>query len=49
MKFRIVEYTHSVDNLKYDSNRVKIEYVIEKRTMFGWKEVFNKELKKKRI
>jgi len=47
MKFRIVEYTHKVDSLKF--GKAQIEYVIEKKNIFGWKEIFNKELKSKRI
>jgi hypothetical protein len=51
MKFRIVEYTHCVDDLKSDiqNSRCRIEYVIEKKTFFGWKEIINKELRSKRI
>jgi hypothetical protein len=49
MKFRIVEYIHCVNELKNENGRSKIEYVIERKTLFGWKEIFNKELDSKRI
>lgn len=49
MKFRIVEYTHCVSDLKWENGRSRIEYVIEKQTWLGWKEIFNTEIKPKRI
>jgi len=49
MKFRIVEYTHCVSELKWENGRSRIEYVIEKQTWLGWKEIFNTELEPKRI
>lgn len=50
MKFRIVEYTHRVNELNIDNGRSTIEYVIEKKKwLCGWKEVFHKELTNKRI
>lgn len=49
MKFRIVEYIHSVNNLGIGGRAATIEYVIERKTWFGWKEIFNTELKPKRI
>jgi hypothetical protein len=47
MKFRIVEYTHNVSEIKH--NNLKIEYVIEKKNTFGWKEIVSKEITSKRI
>lgn len=46
MKFRIVEYIHHVDLLKDDNtyNQPTVEYVIEKKKLFGWEEVVKKEL-----
>lgn len=49
MKFRIVEYIHCLNELEQEKGRASIEYVIEKKTFFGWKEVFNTELTPKRI
>ena len=50
MKLRIVEYTHCVNDLGRENGRARIEYVIEKKTYwFGWKEIFNTEIKPKRI
>jgi len=44
MKFRIVKLIHDVD-----SNDRKIEYIIQKKTLFGWKEIFKTEIKPNRI
>ena len=49
MKFRIVELIHRVNELGITNGRARIEYVIERKTFFGWKEIFNTELKPKRI
>ena len=49
MKFRIIEYTHCVNELGQEKGRGSIEYVIERKTFFGWKEVFNTEITPKRI
>lgn len=49
MEFRIVELIHCVNELGITNGRARIEYVIERKTWFGWKEIFNVELKSKRI
>ena len=49
MKFRIVEYTHCVNDLGRENGRARIEYVIEKQTWLGWKEILKKELKSGRV
>lgn len=49
MKFRIVELIHRVNELGVENGRARIEYVIERKTFFGWKEIFNTELEPKRI
>lgn len=49
MKFRIVELIHCVNELGTTNGRASIEYVVERKTFFGWKEIFNTELEPKRI
>lgn len=44
MKFRIVKLIHDVH-----SNDRKIEYIIQKKTLFAWKEIFKTEIKPNRI
>ena len=49
MKFRIVQIIHNVDGLKETPARATIEYVVQKKNMFGWKEIMSTELEAKRI
>jgi hypothetical protein len=50
MKFRIIELIHRVNELSHENGRATIEFVIEKKNMWGcWKEVFMKELNPTRI
>lgn len=50
MKYRIVEYTHCVNEINTENGRSRIEYVIERKTWLGgWKEITKKELNDTRI
>lgn len=49
MKFRIVEYTHHVHELKLNPSKAEIEYVIERKGRFRWKEISQKEIKDKKL
>ena len=49
MKFRIAQIIHNVGELSKEHSRSKIEYVIERKKLFGWREVFNKEVYSVRI
>lgn len=50
MKYRIVQLIHRVNELSWeDGGRASIEWIIEVKTLFGWKEVTRKELKEERI
>ena len=49
MKFRIVEYIHHVHELEFNPSKAKIEYVIERKGWFGWKEISQKEIKDKKL
>lgn len=49
MKFRIVEYTHCVNEIGHENSRSRVEYVIEKKTWLGWEEIVNTELNTKRV
>ena len=49
MKFRILEITHNVNELNRENGRASVEYIIERKTIFGWREIVSKELDSKRI
>lgn len=49
MKFRIVQLIHGTANLKNKDCDSIIEWVVEKKTLFGWREIFHKELTTERI
>lgn len=49
MRFRIIQLIHRVDGLKQNPSTATIEYVIQKKHIFGWKEIMSTELKSKRI
>jgi hypothetical protein len=49
MKFRIVQLIHGTANLKNEDCNSTIEWIIEKKNFWGWREVFQKELYSERI
>lgn len=49
MKFRILQLVHNVAALSNEDGRYSIEYIIQKKTFWGWKEIFSHEIKSHRI
>jgi len=49
MKFRILQLVHHVDRVSQEKANPEIEFVIEKKNFWGWKEIFGYEIKPKRI
>lgn len=49
MKFRIVEHVYGTSCLKQEDKQADIEWIIEKKTFWGWREIMHKELVSERV
>jgi hypothetical protein len=49
MKFRIIKLVHCVDRINQEKGGSTTEFIIEKKSFWGWKEVYGIEIKPKRI
>jgi hypothetical protein len=48
MKFRITQIIYNPKEFKNENFLAKTEYIIEKKTFWGWCEIFQKEINPKR-
>jgi hypothetical protein len=44
MKLRIIKHIYNIDGFIRDSNNYSVKYLIQKKTLFGWKNVTTDEL-----
>jgi hypothetical protein len=49
MQFRIVQLVHCVNELNKENGNSSIEFIIEKKNFWGWKEVLKQEIRPSRI